>query len=224
MSLKEQTIILTDKDSQGNTIMQFPITKAKNIEDVMSIAQGGTGATTANDACKNLGILDLVYPVGSLYWSKKSTNPATLFGGTWTQIKDKFILAAGDSYAQGATGGSATVTLTTAQLPAHNHSGSAQSGGSHNHSASSSSTGDHYHFWYSGRYGGSENSTSADGAGVGANNTPHKTLSAGSHSHTITVNSAGAHTHTLTINNTGKGEAHNNMPPYVTYYCWERTA
>ena len=45
MSLKEQTIILTDKDSQGNTIMQFPITKAKNIEDVMGIAQGGTGVS-----------------------------------------------------------------------------------------------------------------------------------------------------------------------------------
>ena len=55
MSLKEQTIILTDKDSQGNTIMQFPITKAKNIEDVMSIAQGGTGATTASTALSNLG-------------------------------------------------------------------------------------------------------------------------------------------------------------------------
>jgi hypothetical protein len=54
MSLKEQTIILTDKDSQGNTIMQFPITKAKNIEDVMSIAQGGTGANNIISAVKNL--------------------------------------------------------------------------------------------------------------------------------------------------------------------------
>ena len=56
MSLKEQTIILTDKDSQGNTIMQFPITKAKNIEDVMSIAQGGTGATTVASARNALGL------------------------------------------------------------------------------------------------------------------------------------------------------------------------
>lgn len=56
MSLKEQTIILTDKDSQGNTIMQFPITKAKNVEDVMSIAQGGTGQTTASGVRNALGL------------------------------------------------------------------------------------------------------------------------------------------------------------------------
>lgn len=60
MSLKEQTIILTDKDSQGNTIMQFPITKAKNIEDVMSISNGGTGANNAIEACANIGAVRTV--------------------------------------------------------------------------------------------------------------------------------------------------------------------
>ena len=66
--------------------------------------------------------LNLVYPVGSIYWSSKNTNPATLFGGTWTQIKDKFILAAGDYYSNGATGGAATVTLTVSNMPSHSHS------------------------------------------------------------------------------------------------------
>lgn len=28
-------------------------------------------------------LVDLVYPVGSLYMSTNSTNPSTLFGGTW---------------------------------------------------------------------------------------------------------------------------------------------
>lgn len=187
--------------------------------------------TTANitvpDASGNIPILDFVYPIGSLYWSKKSTNPATLFGGTWTQIKDKFILAAGDSYAQGATGGSATVTLTTAQLPAHNHSGSAQDAGWHGHSASSNSTGNHTHTLRMNRGEGGtlEPKILSDGAddwGIHANG--NAITSAGSHSHTITVNGGGNHTHTLTINNTGSGQAHENMPPYVTYYCWERTA
>ena len=67
-------------------------------------------------------LLNLVYPVGSIYWSSNNTNPGTLFGGTWTQIKDKFILAAGDSYTNGATGGAATVTLTVNNMPSHTHS------------------------------------------------------------------------------------------------------
>ena len=65
--------------------------------------------------------LNLVYPIGSIYWSSNNTNPASLFGGTWIQIKDKFILAAGDSYTNGATGGAATVTLSVSNMPSHNH-------------------------------------------------------------------------------------------------------
>lgn len=47
------------------------------------------------------------YPIGSIYISTRSVSPASLFGGTWSRIKDRFILAAGDTYAAGATGGSA---------------------------------------------------------------------------------------------------------------------
>lgn len=61
------------------------------------------------------------HPVGSYYWSDDSTDPATLFGGTWTPVKDKFILAAGDSYTAGNTGGEATHTLTENEMPAHRH-------------------------------------------------------------------------------------------------------
>lgn len=53
--------------------------------------------------------------------SVNSTSPATLFGGTWEQIKDTFLLGSG-SYTLGATGGEATHTLTPDELPAHNHS------------------------------------------------------------------------------------------------------
>ena len=83
-------------------------------------------------------LLNLVYPVGSIYWSSNNTNPGTLFGGTWTQIKDKFILAAGDSYTNGATGGAATVTLTVSNMPSHKH-GFTPSGkvGSHKHTGPS---------------------------------------------------------------------------------------
>ena len=93
-------------------------------------------------------LLNLFYPVGSIYWSSNNTNPGTLFGGTWTQIKDKFILAAGDSYTNGATGGAATVTLTVSNMPSHSHSftpsGTVSShthtGPSHTHSFTPSGT------------------------------------------------------------------------------------
>lgn len=73
-------------------------------------------------------IFNLIYPIGSIYLSENSTSPATLFGGTWTQIKDKFLLTAGDTYKAGNTGGSSTHkhttaghTLTTNEMPSHTH-------------------------------------------------------------------------------------------------------
>ena len=62
------------------------------------------------------------HPVGSIYQSSSLVNPADLFGGgTWERIKDCFLLAAGDSYAAGSTGGEAEHTLTVNETPKHNH-------------------------------------------------------------------------------------------------------
>ncbi len=66
-------------------------------------------------------LLNLIYPVGSIYMSVNSTSPATLFGGTWSQLKDRFLLGAGDSYTLGWTGGEATHTLSVTEIPSHNH-------------------------------------------------------------------------------------------------------
>ncbi len=66
-------------------------------------------------------LLDAIYPVGSIYQSVNSTSPATLFGGTWERIEDKFLLAAGGTYAAGSTGGEASVSLTVEEIPSHNH-------------------------------------------------------------------------------------------------------
>ena len=85
---------------------------------------------TELDALQNItnstfktALLNFCYPVGSLYWSSKSTNPSTLFGGTWVQIKDRFVLACGDTYnTTGATGGASTVTLSVSNMPSHSHS------------------------------------------------------------------------------------------------------
>ncbi len=59
-------------------------------------------------------IFEMIYPVGSVYISVNNTNPSTIFGGTWEQIQDKFLLAAGQTYAGGSTGGNATHVHRTA--------------------------------------------------------------------------------------------------------------
>ena len=51
---------------------------------------------------------------------KKKKIPPLYWGG-WTQIKDKFILAAGDTYKKGQTGGEASHTLTVGEMPIHQH-------------------------------------------------------------------------------------------------------
>lgn len=67
-------------------------------------------------------IVPQVYAVGDIFVTTRSGDPATLLGyGTWTQIKDKFLLAAGDSYTAGDTGGEASHTLTVDEMPAHDH-------------------------------------------------------------------------------------------------------
>lgn len=97
---------------------------------------------------KNL--LDMVYPVGSIYLSVNSTSPTTLFGGSWDRITGKFLLGATDngttgssiqsnsSVAAGGTGGEAAHKLTSAEsgVPAHVHSSNSHDHGlnSHTHS------------------------------------------------------------------------------------------
>lgn len=205
------------------------------------------------------------HPVGSLYWTSSSENPAVTFGGgTWVQIKDRFILAAGDTYANGATGGSATVTLTVAQMPSHNHGGSTGNGGvDHTHNM------DHEHYTGGNTGGMSDNSSGtitrgssyigiAGGASGccrvsdgdkkrctdnGSSNL-YGTVSINvSHTHAwgdwstppyvrndrhdaykLKTDGASAYLHSHRINSNGGGESHNNMPPYICKFCWERVS
>ena len=62
--------------------------------------------------------------------STSSTNPSTLFGGTWEQIKDRFLLCEGTTYKAGTTGGEATHRLTIDEMPSHNHTVSRGTNGS----------------------------------------------------------------------------------------------
>ena len=57
------------------------------------------------------------HPIGSIYQSVLPTDPSELFGGTWELLKDVFLMAAGDKYAAGSTGGEAEHVLTVSELP-----------------------------------------------------------------------------------------------------------
>lgn len=170
------------------------------------------------------------FPVGSVYITAGNTNPGTFIGGTWSQIaQGRTLIGVGtlspDTYTAGATGGAARVTLTTAEMPSHNHGGAtgAQSA-NHTHSGTTASAGAHTHttplndggyFQYAGGGG-----TSGVGTPLSANGT---TSSAGAHTHTFTTGSNSAsHTHSVSFQ--GGGDAHENRMPYLAVYFWQRTA
>ena len=167
------------------------------------------------------------YPVGAYYMSSNSTSPAVLFGGTWTQITNRFIFAAGSGYSVNSTGGSATKTLVTDNIPSHSHS--CGSAGSHTHTRGTMNitgtissddatntqgvSGAFYHVRdYRPRYGIVNGEDGYNGVwGFDASKSwSGATSSNGSHSHTI--------------GSTGKGTAFNVMPPYIVAYVWRRTA
>jgi len=146
-------------------------------------------------------IINAVYPIGSIYMSASSTSPATLFGGTWAQIKGRFLLGTGANEANtsdwwgsfpagtiyapaGEMAGQAKHSLTEDELPSHQHYVKDENNG-----------------YYLGNSGGISPS---DSRGVAYDTTGRGT--------------------TWRTDAAGGGGAHNIMPPYLAVYMWKRTA
>ena len=203
-----------------------------------------------NEGFKNI-LLDYCYPIGSLYWSSKSTNPKDLFGGVWKEIKDKFVWAKGDTDIIDATYGSKTKTLNVNNIPSHEHDYSFDLSHAHN--------------LYVGAYGksfyhnggpqhpatytwGTDESNKNPGNKVavgdsslsGASELEVKkwggnqlgfTVPSSSNATTYGSNLATYVTNTEVTScqvsskteTTGNTAAFDIMPPYVVKYCWERT-
>ena len=140
-----------------------------------------------------------------------------MFGGTWTQIKDRFVLAAGDSYSVNNTGGEKTHTLTKEEMPSHNHifrgtKGTVNvSGGNHRHTF----LGDLRPLT---RYGNERDTGLGDWTAGLTNATEYSG----------NLSMSGEFTPSGNIDNAGglngATQPHNNMPPYIVKYCWERIA
>lgn len=123
--------------------------------------------------------------------SVNSTDPANLFGGTWQQLEDRFLLGAGSVYTAGNTGGEATHTLIANELPSVSGS-----------------------FNIRGLSNGTNIITSA--SGVFAREDAGNVSS--------TTNNTSSQAASKVTMSFGGDQAHNNMPPYLVVYMWQRTA
>lgn len=176
-------------DSQGNLIVNS-----------ISVSQG---------LINNANICNLIYPVGSIYLAVNSTNPSTLFGGSWTQISDKFIVGAGSVYGAGSIGGSSSHShttgahaLTISEMPSHTHIQDSHSHTQHPDTWMNRTPVDGY-VPASGTFIAQANTATYYTGGTTATN--QYTGGSGAHSH----------------GNTGSSS---NLPPYLAVYIWKRTA
>ena len=114
----------TDTMTKGEYDPNSKVSDAGGIEAYFdgAIYSDDSETTPENILSTSEEVLRKVYPVGAVYMSVNSADPADLFGfGTWERVKDRFLLAAGDAYAAGSTGGEATHTLTIDEMPNHLH-------------------------------------------------------------------------------------------------------
>lgn len=196
--------IKATQDSRGQKIDTTYIKNISVSDNTLTIYKGDGSAT-------NLDIIsfDQIYPIGAIYMSTVSTNPATLFKiGNWEALPaGRVLLAQGTStwgvnYSAGSTGGEDKHTLTVSESAPHNHTGSATTSGStHTHALTMRAS--------HGKSGNGGVPRFSDGDMW----SPYKTQN---------LSAAGEHSHAITINNSGGGQAHNNMQPYLSVYMWKR--
>lgn len=156
-------------------------------------------------------LMNYIYPLNSIYITTENITEAQMssrFGGTWTKIKDRFLLASGDTYTSGNTGGEASHTLTTSEMPSHTHTQE-----SHLHTFRSSQS-PHY----------SANVVTGSNGKAGYPGWVEYNGGTAVYTETSAPGNYAMGSATPTINATGGSSAHNNMPPYLVVNVFKRTA
>ena len=175
---------------------------SNNATNITSILTGLSTINTSDTSSIYYKLMKLIYPVGSIYWSSKSENPANLFGGTWVRIKDKFLWAMGDEDIPNSIGGAKTVTLKTTDLPDHHHIVNINDPG-HKHSYSA---------------GTGSDTSAGDKTNKVVN---YDTKTTGSSYTGITASATSIRN---TLDNAFTQTDIDKMPPFICKYCWQRTA
>lgn len=158
---------------------------------------------------------DMIYPVGTIVQTYQDNNPGTVLGGTWTKIRGRMIVGAGNKYSATATGGSKNYTIYQSNLPNNNFS---LSGGNHTHTM----------YWEYGSWTGLNAPPSDNrymqGAGTSAGTRAQKSNMIKTYDST-TASKRTYHQHTFQSLNGGvTREPVDHMPPYLAVYTWRRTA
>lgn len=97
-------------------------TNATNATNATKATQDGNGDVITSTYVKQSALLDLLFPVGSIYMNyANSDTPASILGGSWVRLSNQFLIGAGDDYTIGSTGGEVTHLLTANEMPAHTH-------------------------------------------------------------------------------------------------------
>lgn len=190
---------------------------AKGTQDTYYLSADGTWKQVQQRTEKQ--VIDIVYPVGSIWETTTNDDPNTLWAGTtWVKMDAGRVLVAAGSYTEsgttytynlGDTGGEAKHQLSTDELANHSHSSSIS-----NVSLTGNAGGEG--FW---------NVASPYANGIFS-------LGAGTNMTTATVNNWGApslhinasHTHDINIGNSGGNATHENRMPYQVINRWKRTA
>ena len=189
------------------------IDKNNKLEERVTNALNTTTTKLNNDMelrVKRADLVNLIYPVGSIYMSVNNVSPSVFLGGEWEALANgRTLIAANEEYPAGTTGGEASHTLTVDEMPSHAHTRGTMNitgGGLWNDSSTYKDFGTRL----TGAFYARGTNKWGNGSTVDEDNS--------------TVEFDASRSWTGETSYVGSGAAHNVMQPYMAVYMWRRTA